>query len=344
MTACLRSIAVLLFCAFAFEPALADFVEKRAKQTPACEEGVSLLETLDAQERTTIEAEAAAVPNGEGRLFRIEREGVAPSFLFGTMHLSDPRVLDIAGPAEDAFAEAGTLVVETVDLADENAVAAALLMRSDLINLPRGTQLLDLVPEDRRTMLEEALGEAGVPAGSVGTLQPWFVTVALAMPPCEVARQAEGLDVLDLALMRRAEAGGMAVEGLESSAEQMEALASLPFDLQAENLVAVLELKDRLPDVFETMVGLYLDGRIGAIAPTIERIAPSGTDAASSAAVYTAFEEAVVTKRNILMAERAGPILERGGAFVAVGALHLPGEEGLVELLRSEGWQVERAD
>ena len=52
------------------------------------------------------------------------------------------------------------------------------------------------------------------------------------------------------------------------------------------------------------------------------------------------FEERVVTLRNHVMAERAGPILDRGNAFIAVGALHLPGEQGLVALLTQAGYTV----
>ena len=44
------------------------------------------------------------------------------------------------------------------------------------------------------------------------------------------------------------------------------------------------------------------------------------------------------------MATRLAPLLAQGGVFVAVGALHLPGETGLVEALRGAGWRVTRAD
>ena len=54
----------------------------------------------------------------------------------------------------------------------------------------------------------------------------------------------------------------------------------------------------------------------------------------------TQFQEALIEKRNLVMLERALPILETASAFVAVGALHLPGETGLVEQFRNQGFKV----
>jgi uncharacterized protein len=260
------------------------------------------------------------------------------------MHLSDPRVIALPAPAEAAFETAGQLVVETTEIADEAGVAAAVLARPDLTLLPADTRITDLVDEPERAGLEAALTEAGTPAAAVGTLQPWFVTAGLVVPPCELARQAAGETVLDLALLERAEAGGKTVHGLETAVEQLEAIASMPLDLQADNLVATLAIRDRLPDIFATMIDLYGEGRIGAITPTVEHLAPSGSSDAASLAVTAGFEDRVVTRRNHVMAERMAPMLDQGGAFVAVGALHLPGEEGIVELLRAEGREVARAD
>lgn len=50
----------------------------------------------------------------------------------------------------------------------------------------------------------------------------------------------------------------------------------------------------------------------------------------------------MIVDRNIRMAERAAPLLKTGNAFIAVGALHLIGEQGLVELFRKEGYTVTR--
>ncbi|WP_279483085.1 TraB/GumN family protein [Aureimonas sp. SK2] len=311
----------------------------------ACTQGRSLLPDLEAKgAMPDLVREAASTINGEGRLYRIEREGLAPSFLFGTMHLSDPRILALPAAAEAALAQARGVVIETTDILDPQRMAATLLSRADLTILPPGHTLAEVVGPDGMADVLPLLEARGTPAAAVARLQPWFVAAGLMMPDCEVKRTAGGAKVLDVAIAERAKGEGLELEGLESAAEQLEALASMPLDLQADNLVATVELADRLPDIFETMIALYLDGRIALIGPATERALPSGTDEASSLAVTQAFEDRVVHRRNALMAERLRPILAKGGRFVAVGALHLPGETGLVEGLRRTGWTVTRAD
>lgn len=316
-----------------------------AREPPEACEAQSAWGGLRASDDFAAIREAAArVPNGEGRLFRVTREGAPPSFLFGTMHLSDPRVLALPPSAEAAFAASPHVVVETVDVLDPARMAGALLARPDLTMLPAGRRLGDVLGAEDTGELRAALDRRGVPFASVETLQPWFVAASLALSPCEAARLAGGAEVLDVALARRAEREGKALAGLESAAEQMEALASLPLDLQAEALRASLETLDRVPVATETMIELYLAGLVSTIEPAIERLAPEGSETEAALRIAQNFEERVIRRRNAVMTERLGPLLGEGGRFVAVGALHLPGETGLVEALRREGWQVERAD
>ncbi len=59
-----------------------------------------------------------------------------------------------------------------------------------------------------------------------------------------------------------------------------------------------------------------------------------------SEADYELFLKYLISDRNHIMAERAVPIIDKGNAFIAVGALHLPGKDGIIELLRTKGYRV----
>ena len=287
------------------------------------------------------ERAAAETPNGDHRLWRVTAPGGAVSHLYGTMHVSDPTIVALPPDAQAAFDAAETVVIETTDVLNEEAAAAAMLGRPDLMAFTDGRTLLDLMDEEEAALLATALESRGMTLEGVKALKPWVLLGALALPECELAARD---DFLDVALARTAQAEGRAVEGLETAVEQLDAMASLPLDMHVDGLVGSARLGDAMDDVFRTMGLMYREGEIGGIWPVLqaasEHLAP-GAEMAESDMV--AFEEAVVTARNRTMAERAAPLLDRGGAFVAVGALHLPGEAGLVELLRAAGYTVEAA-
>ena len=312
-------------------------------EAPGCGAASLLPEFRQSGEYAALERAAATVPNGEGRLYRLTRDG-RENFLFGTMHLSDPRILALPAATKTAFDAAHTVVIETTDILDGAMAQLAILARTDLVNLPAGKTLADYLDPAQKTAMTEKLGAIGIPLQSVQTLQPWFIAAGMMIPACEQARMTAGAQPLDMRLALDAKAAGKTVLGLEGATEQLEVMASMPMALQVDSLLATLAVKDQLPAIFETMIELYLAGDIAMIQPLSETVMPKDQVTAEITAGYKAFDARIITQRNHTMAERMRPMLEKGGAFVAVGALHLPGEEGLVALLAAVGYRVERLD
>ena len=305
-----------------------------------CQSGANLLDSLHPTEKAAIFEQAGRQANGQGRLYRIDRDGTPTSYLFGTMHLTDPRITRLPDEVESAFAASGQLVLETTDLIDADALANTLLNNPDLTSLPDDTTVTDYLSGEDSQELTSLAQAAGMPISGFTSMQPWLVAASLMTTVCEQQRQAEGVPILDLALAQEAQQSGKSLAGLESAEEQFAAMADLPFDHQAEMLLATFKFQDRIPDILETMTVLYLQGSIAAIAPTLDVIAPAGSDEARSLELWQEFDERVILRRNRLMAERLEPLLRQGGTFVAVGAQHLIGDEGLVELLRNSGWRL----
>lgn len=338
----LKGLAVLnlLFLA-AFLATLA-FSASRAHGAEAVCTGRNLLAALerdDPAKLAQIRAEAAEVANGKGVLWRIGTDGVEPSYLFGTMHMADPRVVRLGPKAREAFDAASTVVIETTEVLDPAKAMAAMLANPELTMFTDGTTLLSLVPERERAAVEAALAERGIPPASVARMKPWMISAMVALPACEHARKAAGAPVLDAQLANDGELAGKALGGLETIADQLGAMASLPMEFHIRGLIDTLKLGKGVDDVIETMVTLYLDEETGMFWPFFRATLPSGGD--DDAAGFSAFEETMITARNRTMTERAAPFIDAGGAFIAVGALHLPGEEGVIELLRGKGYRVE---
>ena len=91
-------------------------------------------------------------------------------------------------------------------------------------------------------------------------------------------------------------------------------------------------------DMAMTLVRLYAAERIDLLFVMLEN-ADLGGDGMQMPAQY---RKALLSDRNLRMFERALPEFQQGAAFVAVGALHLPGQDGLLSLLHGAGYVVER--
>lgn len=281
--------------------------------------------------------EAAKVPNGHGTFWKVEKAGLAPSYLLGTMHMTDPRVLAKPKGADEAFDQAGTVIIESTEILDQKKAAAALLMRPELTMFTDGSTITGLLGKDESARLEAGLKKRGIDLVLVNKMKPWMIASIVSLPACEMARKAEGAAFLDMQIAQDAVAKGKTLVGLETMAEQLQAMAELPVQFHLKALIETLDLGDRMEDITATMLDLYTEGDVGMIVPMLTAVTESKDGTMSD---YAAFEQRIVTDRNHVMAERSKASFDKGGVFMAVGALHLPGKEGVVELLRQEGFTV----
>lgn len=288
-----------------------------------------------------INAEAAKVPFGQSLLFKLEKAGQEPSYLFGTMHMTDPRVVSLPKAAQDAFDQTDTVAIESTEILDPVQAQVTLMSKPELTMFTGSDRLSDYLAEDDKQVLAEGLAQRGLQLALIDRMKPWLLSGMLALPECEFARKQAGEAFLDLALAQSAEAQGKTLVGLETLIEQFDAMASLPMKFHVQGLVDTIALGDQVDDVLETMIVLYTEGRIGTVWPMLRATSEQyGTSSPEAAAGYAQFEETMVNTRNLTMLERSLPILEDGNAFIAVGALHLPGEKGLAQLYQNAGYTV----
>ncbi len=308
-------------------------------EAPACagSDLLSALEKSDPAAFKKVETEAAAVPNGKGLLWKLEKSGEKPSYLFGTMHMTDTRVTTLPPAAKLAYDGAGTIIIETTDVLDKAKMMAAMASDPGLMMFTDNTTLSSLLSPEDAEVLNKGLDARGIPPATVAKMKPWILSAMLALPACEVARQTAGAPVLDVKLAADAKVSGKDVEGLETAVDQLRAMASLPLELHMKSLVETMKLGDKVNDVNETMIVIYQHGDTGMFWPLLRAVMPEADDDAAGEA---AFEQTMITSRNKVMAAHAAPILAKGNVFMAVGAMHLPGPEGLVEDFRKAGYIV----
>lgn len=266
----------------------------------------------------------AQAGDGHGLLWRVEGAG-APSYLFGTVHSDDPRVLDLAPQVRRALADSDRLVLEmTLDQASISSVGRAMFFDD-------GSSLSVVLDPGLYQQALEAMAERGYPESVVAMMRPWAVVATLGMPPSHSG------EFLDRYLMELAVAEGKPTFGLESVEEQVAVLGGLAPRDQASMLAETIRQLDDFDARFERLIQLYLDRDLDGLRRFQHEVYGEG-----DGRVAELFEERAIRLRNHRMIERMQRHLDAGGAFVAVGALHLPGSEGLLALLRARGLQVER--
>lgn len=296
------------------------------------------LQSKDPKAFATIASEAAKTPNGQAVFWKIEKPGIKPSYLLGTMHVTDPRVLTMPQGAQQAASRADTIIVESDEVLDDKKAAIALMAKPELSMFTDGSTISSRLTPEQVSELEAGLKKRGLALSAVNRMKPWIIASFVALPACELARKAEGTSFLDKRIAQDAANAGKRVVGLETYAEQLAALNDLPIDFHLTSLIETLKLGDTMNDVNETMIDLYLKGDIGAIIPMLQAVSPDPLSSKDPG--YAAFEQRIIVDRNRVMATRAAPTLAQGNAFMAVGALHLPGNDGLVALLRHQGFTL----
>ena len=305
---------------------------------PACS-GSNLLEALktsDPDAYRSVMEQAAATENSEAMLWRIEKDGAAPSYLFGTMHVTDPRVTKLSPEASHALTSARTVAIEIAGLTNAKRSEAIARLGKEVRFLD-GDHLDNHVTPEDMDQVRAILAKANLPAEMASTLRPWFLTLLMGTPDCERLRAASGYKFLDMQIEDAALDNGKTRVGLETIEEQILSMAAPSLDSQVAALHANLLLSGRDDDMMETMVELYVQRRISAAVPLTEVLLG---DKELFAKAFTEFEHEVIDVRNMRMRDRALPLLRKGGAFIAVGALHLSGRAGLVALLREAGYKV----
>jgi uncharacterized protein YbaP (TraB family) len=282
-------------------------------------------------------ARADDLSDGQGLLWRIERDGVAPSYLFGTIHSTDDGAAAIAQRAAEVAAQAKIVATELggpFDAVDRGALAAKLLGAA--IDRDDDTFLPDLVGAAGASV-EALLAAHGVPKEMAHHLKLWFLAASVEAPSCEQAREQAGRPEVDEIVAEAGAAAKIPVIGLETADEQLAALAAAPPALSATLLMTSARMPQLDDDAYATMVRLYHDGRPAEMIAVVDAL-PELTPAERAA--ERRFDDLLLTGRNQTMAERAAPLLAKGGAFIAVGALHLPGKGGLIARFRAMGYRV----
>lgn len=303
--------------------------------------GTDLRTTIPADDLARLHARAAAAPFAEGNHW-IARRGARTVHVIGTLHINDPRMDRITSALAPVVRQADLLLMEASP-ADKAAFENELGLTPSLMLITEGPTLIDRLPQEEWESLSAKARAHGVAPWMAAKMRPWFLALSMAVPPC-VLRQPEFKNGLDLRLAAAAEEAGVPIRSLEDPMSVIRMLDGDPLEEQVRQLRAFTALLGGGQDNFFTTAEAYFDQQVlHALYLSEQEFLESGAlTQEEREAIWTDAMQELLDQRNqawIPVIEAA----EDGVIVVAAGALHLPGENGVLNLLQQQGYTLERA-
>jgi uncharacterized protein YbaP (TraB family) len=265
-------------------------------------------------------------PFDQGLLWRISKASLQDSFVFGTIHISDPRV-GIAKPVGDALARTRMLALELGSgVANEEVF--------ELEQFRDGRRLQPLIGDEAFKQVRIELVAQDVPERVIERMKPWAAMIKVSR-----GKPRGGEASLDQQLLAAARARGMRVEPLEWVEEQIASFDAVPLESQVALLKHALAHREALESAVDASIDAWLRGDLARLARVGDRM---GEQYADMRPHYWQLTRHIIQNRTILMHHRLIVPLRGGRVFVAVGALHLYGDKGLLAMIARDGYRVSR--
>jgi uncharacterized protein YbaP (TraB family) len=254
-------------------------------------------------------------------LWKISKNGQQASYIFGTIHVSDPRITNLPEPVHAAIDNARVFVMEALPDQEESMKLSKMMFFND------GKKLHDYLDDDLFTRAANILDDYKIASESINFLKPWAAFIIMSYPSGDSVP-------LDLQLLGTARNHGLETRGLETLSEQGQVFSSMDIQSQVRLLLDTLCNYDKVSSDFESMKILYLKKDLQALYNYSQKYSFPGDK------LYDDLFQRLLIDRNHMMAERMQQALGGGNAFIAIGAMHLPGDEGVLALLHKQDYTI----
>lgn len=313
--------------------------------------GTNLIDAMPAQEREELAAAVADIPYHDGILWRVSK-GEAKITLVGTYHFPDPRHQKMLDRLKEPMSQAAALYVEAGP-EEEAKLEKALTEDPSLMVSTEGPTLAERLNDEEWKTLSQAMEERGVPVVMASRLRPWYVALMSGLSPCMLENVAEDGDVsgLDHLLTAKAQSMNLPIHAVEPWDTVFDLFSGLTPEEEIEMIRMSLPAAQYADDYAITLTDAYFSGDVWTIWEFGRFDAYKNTDLP-----HDVIDKQMELSKDRLMDQRNHSWIETitsgaekaakngKGIVVAVGALHLPGNEGVLRLLEDEGWIINSLD
>lgn len=274
--------------------------------------------------------------NENSLLWKISGNGLErPSYLFGTHHLVPISFLDSITGIDKAFDETEQTVGE-LDMAKMAEMQMKIL--GEAVMPPEITYTTLLSPEDGK-LLDSTLHKLiGVGLNQLGQLKPAMLSNLISISLYQqFYPSADAAENIDQYFQEEALKRSRPVVALETAEEQIHLLLkSQSLERQAELLICTVKHPEMLKNQMDNLQVAYHAQDIQSLLELYEKEIPNDPCPSTEEEMYMLNAE-----RNKKWLDSLPSIMQDKSSFIAVGCLHLPGKEGLIEGLRELGYRVE---
>jgi len=257
-------------------------------------------------------------------LWRISGKKITrPSYLFGTMHVLCAKDANLSDSLKSAIARVDEIYFE-INLGD----MAGMLNSMKFMRMNDSKRLSDLLKPDEYARVKEyfAKHNSMLPFSLLERFKPMLISGLVE----EQALDCETTDGMELMIMKEAK-HGKPVDGLETAEFQAGLFDSIPYETQARELVNYIDSSDMNKQQTRQLVELYNKQDLDGI-DELSRKEDGG---------MSGYMDLLLYSRNRKWAKNLDGLLPKKSLLIAVGAAHLPGAGGVIELLRKAGYTVE---
>lgn len=273
------------------------------------------------------EADTARLENA--LLWKISHPDVKEhSYVFGTIHIITDEAYFLPAGTEIAMDTADKFVFE-IDMKEMMDLGAQISMITKAF-MKDGTRLRDLLSTEDYTLVEKHFADIGLPMMMLDRIKPMFLTVFASTEMSPEDLSSGEMKSYEMEFFDFAERNNKGTGGLETMEFQLSVFDSIPYAAQAEMLVETIRAEEEQNDMFQKMIELYR-------AQDIEALYGAIGDEEMGAGEY---EDLLVKDRNERWMTGMREYMQAGSTFFAVGAGHLGGPDGVIRLLRKEGFTV----
>ena len=273
-------------------------------------------------------------------LWRIDGHGdnnfKVKSWLYGTMHLGDKRLVTLPKVVDNARENADALYCEL----DMIAMSKNQLRMVKAMMLPKGQKLSDRLSPELYARLDKYLRTHGVSAAGFDQLKVWAVTISMGTLDLVKDGFTHSLDDM---IYRDARNDDIEVGGLETMDEQIQAFIGASESDQIRSLEQALTTGEKYDaqgrSQMKEMLECYLSGDTQQLTNKLEESFQEDPELA------TRMMKPLLDDRNVRMTQRMiEKLVAHPGKsyFFAVGAMHYPGKKGILKLMRAKGYRITR--